>query len=132
MSELIGIPFVPKGRSLNGCDCYGLNMLYYKTVLSIDIPDVVAGPSQKNMAHVEFLNHVAKNWTKIDEPIEHCVVSMKTDSHNPNLVTHHGVVVKVDGVLKILHTFRKVESHLIDIDHIAYKNKIVGFYQWHN
>jgi len=121
--DYIGIPF-------ENCDCYRLVQLYYKNELNIDIPDVVANPNQLKLAYMEYIQNIAKCWTTSNTPKEHDVVAMKTDIDNPKLVTHFGVVVKVDGKLKILHTFKKSHSHLVDLDNIAYVNKIKGFHTW--
>lgn len=130
IDKFIGIPFVNKGRNYNGCDCYGLVKLYYKDILGIDIPDVIANPKQIKLAYIEYLDNVSKYWKEHNTPIEGSVVAMLTDINNPNLVTHFGVIVKVDNKLKILHTFKHSQSHLIDINNLAYRNKIKAFYTW--
>ena len=130
MIEFIGIPFIDKGRDYKGADCYGLAKLYFKDILDIDIPDVMASPQQLKMAYLEYLSNINKFWIEHKEPKENTIVAMRTDLNNPNLVTHFGIVIKVENRLKILHTFRDVNSHLIDIDHPAYINKIVAYYEW--
>lgn len=130
MEKYIGIPFIDKGKDFNGCDCYGLLQLYYKEEMGIDVPDVIANSKQLRMAYVEYLKNVADHWEKIEEPEENCVVALQTDINNPKLVTHFGIIVKIDGKLKMLHTFKNTASHLVELTNPAYTPKIKGFLKW--
>ena len=132
INDYIGIPFIDKGRDFKGCDCYGLIKLYYKNELGIDIPDVVASPNQLRLAYIEYIKNISSLWTTSTEPKENDVVAMKTDVNNPKLVTHFGIIVKVNSGLKILHTFKKSNSHIVDLNNPAYANKIKGFHSWLN
>ena len=40
IDTLIGIPYRYPGSDFDGCDCWGVVKLYYKTILNQDIPNV--------------------------------------------------------------------------------------------
>jgi len=40
LNKLIGIPYKYPGSDFDGCDCWGVVKLYYKTILNKDIPNV--------------------------------------------------------------------------------------------
>lgn len=130
LSKYIGIPFVDEGRTFKGCDCYGLVKLYFKNELNKTLPEIRIHPDQSSLSMAKFLSVVSKNCKRHDTPKEGFGVALRTDPQNPKFVTHFGVVVKANGKLQILHTFRKKESHLVEVNHPAYKNKIEGFYEW--
>lgn len=132
LNDFIGIEFLNRGRSFTHCDCYGLVMLYFKEILGITIPDVIASPKQPKMSHLEYLDNISKHWEELNYPDENFVVALSTHPSHPNLVTHFGVVVKVDGRLKMLHTFKDTKSHLVDLDNPAYKPRIKAYYKWLN
>lgn len=130
IEKFIGIPFTDKGRDFNGCDCYGIVKLYFKEVLKTDIPDVIASPRQLKMAYLEYLENISKYWIEHKEPLENSVVALLTDPNNPKLVTHFGIIIKIDGKLKMLHTFKNTASHLVDMPSPIYQNKIKAYYEW--
>jgi hypothetical protein len=130
LDKYIGIPFVDKGRDLKGSDCYGLAKVFYKEELGIDIPDVLASPDQVKMAYMEYLQNINEYWIEHYEPELYSIVALKTSPEHPKLVTHFGVVVEHNGKLKMLHTFRDTDSHLVDLDNPIYKNKIKAYYKW--
>ena len=130
IKDFIGIPFIDKGRDYKGADCYGLCLIYFRDVLNINIPDVIASPNQVRMAYLEYLSNIRDFWIEHKEPKENTIVAMMTDPDNPKLVTHFGIILKIDGKLKILHTFRDTASHIVDIDNPIYKNRIKAYYEW--
>lgn len=132
IDKYIGVPFLKKGRTTKGLDCYGLVMSYYRDCLSIEIPDVGATHLQPSLAHLEYIDNAAKHWKEVDKPVENAVVAMSTIVSRPSLVNHFGIIVSVDNKLKILHTFKETNAHLVDIDNIAYKSKIKAYYIWQN
>lgn len=131
ISDFIGIPFLDKGRDFKGLDCYGLCKLFYEKELDIIIPDVIANPNQPKLAYMEYLENINQYWETSKEPILNSIVAMCTNLEHPNLVTHFGVLIEVDGKMKILHTFKGSNSHIVDLDNPAYINKIKGFHKWH-
>jgi len=127
MIDYIGIPYKDKGRTFNGCDCYGLLMLWYKNELSIDIPDVNVSASQPRRSLAKYLEEISKHWKEVKTPTKNCGVAMCLNEEHPSLVTHFGVMIDEK---RMLHTYENTNSHIIDIDHPTVKNQIKGFYKW--
>jgi cell wall-associated NlpC family hydrolase len=45
LADLIDIPWQSDGHSLDGCSCWGLVRLFYRTEMSIELPDIKNGAS---------------------------------------------------------------------------------------
>ena len=126
ISKFIGIPFVSKGRSFNGCDCYGLVKLYYKEILNIDIPETIITAEQPRRTFANYLNEISKNWTAAT-PAKNVVVAMSVNAEHPNLVTHFAVMIDDK---RFIDTRENMSSYLTSIDDERIKNQIKGFYKW--
>ena len=126
ISNFIGIPFVSKGRSFNGCDCYGLVKLYYKEILNIDIPETIITAEQPRRTFANYLNEISKNWTATT-PAKNVVVAMSVNAEHPNLVTHFAVMIDDK---RFIDTRENMSSYLTSIDDERIKNQIKGFYKW--
>ena len=126
ISNFIGIPFVSKGRSFNGCDCYGLVKLYYKEILNIDIPETIITAEQPRRTFANYLNEISKNWTATT-PAKNVVVAMSVNAEHPNLVTHFAVMIDDK---RFIDTRENMSSYLTSIEDEKIKNQIKGFYKW--
>ena len=126
ISKFIGIPFVSKGRSFNGCDCYGLVKLYYKEILNIDIPETIITAEQPRRTFANYLNEISKNWTATT-PAKNVVVAMSVNAEHPSLVTHFAVMIDDK---RFIDTRENMSSYLTSIDDERIKNQIKGFYKW--
>ena len=126
ISKFIGIPFISKGRSFNGCDCYGLVKLYYKEILNIDIPETIITAEQPRRTFANYLNEISKNWTATT-PAKNVVVAMSVNAEHPNLVTHFAVMIDDK---RFIDTRENMSSYLTSIDDEKIKNQIKGFYKW--
>lgn len=126
-TDFIGIPYIDNGRSLKGCDCYGLVMLYYKNVLNIDIPDSKITPDQPRRIFLNYLNEISKNWETVEKPNQDDVVAFSYNPNHPNIVTHFGVMIDDKYCL---HTLGKVNSHITKIDDMRIKGFIKAFHRW--
>ena len=126
ISKFIGIPFVSKGRSFNGCDCYGLVKLYYKEILNIDIPETIITAEQPRRTFANYLNEISKNWTATT-PAKNVVIAMSVNAEHPNLVTHFAVMIDDK---RFIDTRENMSSYLTSIDDERIKNQIKGFYKW--
>lgn len=126
ISRFIGIPFVSKGRTFRGCDCYGLVKLYYKEVLNIELPETVITSEQPRRTFANYLNEISKNWTST-VPQKNAVVAMAVNAEHPTLVTHFAVMIDDK---RFIDTRENRSSYLTSIDDEKIKNQIKGFYKW--
>ena len=77
ISKYIGIPFKDHGCGFDGCDCYGLVSLLYKTEFGLSLPQV--GDLYKNAYDRKDVNSALDyqlanwNWCRVlkkDEPLQ--------------------------------------------------------------
>lgn len=127
MEKYIGIPYVDKGRTFKGCDCFGLVKLFYRNELNIDVPDVAITADKPRRIFANFLNEISKNWVEIDKPEKGCVIAMTANEQHPNLVTHFALVIDDK---QVIHTLNKIGSHLVRLDDDKIKPFIKGYYKW--
>jgi len=125
LDDLIGIPFLNRGRSICGADCWGVVMLTFAKY-KITIPDFIVSCFDCLKIN-QMIDDQRKYWLSLDEPEEPCLVVLRTDSKNPKVCCHNGVYVG-DGLF--LHTFKKRNSCKEPINHLLWKKKIEGFYKY--
>lgn len=67
IEPLIGIPFVEKGRSLAGCDCWGLVRLALARGFGLSVPDYTEGyMTTKDREEIAALmNRESIGWTEV-------------------------------------------------------------------
>jgi hypothetical protein len=126
IENFIGVPFLDKGRTFNGCDCYGLVKLYYKEILNIEIPETIITADKPRRIFANYLKEISENW-KPCEPKANAVIAMSVNSEFPNLVTHFAVMIDDK---RFIDTRENMSSYLTNIDDERIKNQIKGFYQW--
>ncbi|QKF72792.1 hypothetical protein AFAEC_0601 [Aliarcobacter faecis] len=126
IDKFIGIPFVSRGRSFKGCDCYGLVKLYYKEVLNIEIPETIITADQPRRTFANYLNEISKNWS-LTNPSKNVVIAMAVNAEHPSLVTHFAVMIDEK---RFIDTRENMSSYLTSIDDEKVKNQIKGFYKW--
>lgn len=123
--DLIGIPFVDRGRSLSGMDCYGLAREAMRR-FGYDVPDMPVSCGDALAAHAEY-EAQRPLWTPVSLPDPGDLCAMSLDLQHPELIQHVGVFV---GSGRILHTMLGRDSHLIKIDDPLWSRKIRGWYRW--
>lgn len=125
LRKYIGIPFINRGDSFDGADCFGLLRLFYKQEFHyiIDDPNVNAGHTSKVFA--KYIIELQSNWATINEPEVYCAVAMAHDPKLPNTVQHFGIYLPNN---KILHTLKDVGSHIVEVEN--YKWAIKAYHKW--
>lgn len=125
--DLIGVPFVDKGRDIKGCDCMGLTIMAHKA-FNIELPDFNVESDDSEKINSNFIEQLYSNkWEKLEKPEVPCVVVFGFNPHCPEMVTHVGTYI---GEGKILHTLTDKSSSVFKMDHPFFKNKILGFYRY--
>lgn len=122
--DLIGIPFVDGGRDPNtGLDCWGLIIVAAKR-LGIEIPDYqIQCFDTKNI--VKQVYRDKKDWVKINEPVEGCIIGMARSTSFPDSINHFGIYI---GQRYFLHSVEKSGVICTKINNPLFKNSIKGFY----
>lgn len=108
--DLIGIPYLENGRNLNGVDCYGLAIEFYKK-LNIDLPEI-----DYEMISREVIDGVVKEnnskFIRLDKPEKYCLVTLKI---KPPYVSHVGVILEdCNSFLHISKNSKSVIERLSD------------------
>ena len=125
VEKYIGIPFKSNGRTMEGCDCYGLIRLVLHNEYGIYLPELSDNYSDARNIH-ETARLFAENLpvitaSKIPEPKEMALVVI-TEQGRP---CHAGIVA---GGGYILHTGAKTDSVCQRETHPGLRGRIEGYY----
>lgn len=128
----VGIPFEAKGRTFEGCDCWGLNRLVMLHEKGIIMPDYLGFYEKAdNEEAVIIADKIAQetamsDWVKIpsgqEQPLDGMLIRLN------GMPCHVGIVVKKNYVL---HIAAGINSTIEDYRTNVWKvpGKVVGFYR---
>jgi len=125
--RFVGIPYLDRGRSGTGCDCWGLLHLVYRELCGIDLPSYsdryVTGADREVMARL--IAGELGDWTEVVEGQEQSFdgVLMREGKYP----RHIGIVTS-PGML--LHVQSGQTSRIERYRWGALKNRIVGFFRY--
>lgn len=125
-NRYVGIPFVDGGRTMRGCDCWGIVCAVYKRECGIELPgygDISA--SELNAIAFEIAKESAKEpWHLLNagQQRDFDVAVM----HRRREAFHVGIAVDSD---KVLHIDAKTDSVLVPTDHLTVKFKNILFFR---
>ena len=125
-SDLIGIPFVDGGRTLEGLDCWGCVMLAAQT-FGVDVPDFKVSPFAHAMINEEVATNLNKLVMRIDDPGPGDGVAMATSPHFPGAIQHFGIMV---DHRRFIHCVEQAGVIITRLDDHYYSRRIKGFYRW--
>lgn len=126
LRELIGVPFLNKGRSVRGADCWGIFEMVQK-IFGNAVPEVVDVSAFSTSVISEKMREQLIHWHRVEVPQPGDAVTMALDPKKPEVEQHFGVYI---GHGKFIHTLTKTGSMFVAIDHPFWKNRIRGFYRW--
>lgn len=94
INSMVGVQYINRGYSLDGCDCFGLVYLYYKHVHGFDI-----NLSDEYLNYEDFLTSFTvqlAEWEEVDQPKDGdcCFVCF-----NGDIPTHCGIMISKNEVL---------------------------------
>jgi len=125
VKKYIGIPFASNGRTIDGCDCYGLVRLVLRNEYGINLPELSDNYSDalnvKETARVFAEQLPVLAGENIPTPQEGAVV----------IITEHGVPAHVGIVAGngyILHTGIKTGAICQRETHPCLRGRIEGYY----
>jgi cell wall-associated NlpC family hydrolase len=126
IESYIGIPFVEKGRSREGCDCYGLLCLVYRDLLGVVLPAFMNGyvSTQDSEELARLIRGHLEPWGRIEagteEPFDGVLM---TEGGVPR---HMGIVTRKGW---LLHVENGGESLIERYDSFRLKRRVAGFYR---
>ena len=121
-TKYLSIPFVPNGRTMDGCDCYGLVRLLLTDLYGKLLP--LFANDETEYAPLINSGLATIGATGIPKPEEGALVILRY----LGLPVHIGLCI--DGT-RVIHTekFKGVHIEALSSRHIA--SRIVGFYRVH-
>ncbi len=134
----IGIPFLDKGRSREGCDCWGLARLIWAEQFSLFIPSFLDAYEEAHDGVTTaraIANYGLKDplWRKITEGQErlgdgvHLLGYYKIDGRWERAEMHMGIVL-APGVL--IHVEHGIDASLMNYrEKLAGAHRVLGFYR---
>lgn len=128
LSHLIGVPFLDRGRSRSGMDCWGLAMAAFKAH-GLALPDYGVPCDATGEVHSTMWAH-AHLWERTTSPTAPALVVMRFHPRFPKMCTHVGTLVETLGGPRILHIMRTTMSTMQRPDHLFFKGRIEGYFQW--
>ena len=128
--KYIGIPFVDKGDSFDGIDCWHLIKLFYKNELGIELNDYYISALDTESINKALTDEKEKSkqnlneWIEIDKPEPYCLVLINLMNDKNIFCDHIGVCI--DNTY-FLHAYAKTGSCLGRFS--RWKSHIKGFYK---
>ncbi|MGN0952814.1 MAG: C40 family peptidase [Megasphaera elsdenii] len=117
--DLVGIPFVDGGRTLQGFDCWGL-VRYIYGQRGIQLPEYPIDPKDRVAVHRAMEAGAASCWQKVQHPKEGDVVLLELAIKCAN---HVGVYI---GRGDFIHAY----GTAVVIDRLSHwQSRVVGFYR---
>ena len=124
IEKAISVPFVSRGRSFDGWDCFGLVVRAYRDVFGVEIPDY--GDRYKDTRDFRSIHELFRegmaSWKKVVD--DHPEVGDVAVIFRQGRPIHAGIVV-VDG-RHILHSEELVGTVCEPI----YRFRLEGIYRW--
>lgn len=109
--KYIPIPFLNKGRDWEGCDCWGLACLVYKTELGIELPSYLDEYSDAELDEnvwKTFKREVPLYWERKKENVKFDIALFRVLG-NP---WHVGIML--DNTNYMLSTSCRIGTHIVD------------------
>ena len=125
LADLVGIPFVEKGRDRSGADCYGVFKMAQER-FGNNVPDVDVSAFAP-LRIDELMREQLPLWEKLIDPAPGDAVALAMEPEMPDLVQHYGVYV---GEGKFIHTLSKTGSMIVPLAHPFWEKRLRGFYRW--
>lgn len=125
--RFVGIPYLDKGRSIVGCDCWGLLWLVYRVLRGIELPSYaecyVTGADRREMA--QLIAGELDDWQEIPATEEQKFdgVLMRESS----FPRHIGIIVAPG---QMLHVERGQTSRIERYRSGIFAHRVVGFYRY--
>lgn len=130
VDDLIGIPYVPRGRTLKGLDCWGLALVVMDR-FGVQVQDVLAWADdesvkaqQAQMPSERWIAERFKGWRRIEKPEPGCAVVFKNVDGS---AVHIGIMVDEQY---FIHTMRRTGSVITRLAREPWCSRLCGVYAY--
>lgn len=124
--QFVGIPFLDRGRTLDGADCWGLTRLALMEIAGLEVPayDEHYASAIERRANAEMIKGSLGDWVQVLPGTEKrfdCIIMRdgRFESHLA-LVTQPG---------RMLHTYQGSASCIDRYRNSPFRERIVAFYR---
>lgn len=121
------VPYAPHGRTMDGCDCWGLVRLVLAREFGVDLPshaDECADPCDRRQAAGAIARHILE-WTPV--PLRRARSGDAVALTIGGLVCHVGVVTEPGFML---HITRGIDASVERYTSLAWAKRLEGVYRW--
>lgn len=126
-NEYIHIPFVEHGRSIDGCDCWGLARIIYQEQLGIELPTLLDYKNTKDSHSIaELYEQEHLTWQEVPDgqEKEFDILVFKI----LGLPTHIGIVIS-KGVM--IHCEYGIGTHITEYKRdVMWRKRLAGVYRY--
>lgn len=125
VSEYCDVPFLEKGRSLGGWDCWGPAYVIYKDRLNIQLP-LYADQYENTEDEKELGRLIGKEkllWQEVDVPQLYDLINFRLKGQP----MHVGVYI---GNGKFIHCMENVGTTVEKLKSSTWRDRIIGFYRY--
>lgn len=126
----VGIPFRDHGRDRDGCDCWGLVRLVHLLEERIELPlhAEISARDQLAIARRIRSGKTSSVWVDVAGRDRQTmdVVLMKSAEDQGARAWHLGIM---RDSRHVLHTEDGVDSHLVRLDDVWLRHRVIGFYR---
>lgn len=120
--DYVGIPYLSKGSSFMGADCYGLFRLIKAMQENVKIPEYEYD-SAEDMESIETAMIARLTWTKHEKPAEGMLVIINIAGQP----VHCGYVLDENNML---HSLKGHNSAIERFTSKKWKDRVEGFYSY--
>jgi cell wall-associated NlpC family hydrolase len=125
--QYVGIPYVDRGRSLVGCDCYGLLHLVFRELRGLELPSFAEDyvTAADSAAIADLINGELEPWHQVEAGLERTFdgVLMRDGREG-----RHIGIVAAPGLM--LHVERGETSRIERYGAPRMVRRLIGFYRF--
>ncbi|WP_386173125.1 C40 family peptidase [Sulfitobacter sp. R86518] len=123
----VGIPYQDLGRSVTGCDCWGLAKVVYQAELGLTLPDYrdgyVSAEEQAEVASLIGKETATSIWSLVEEPVAFDILLFR----HGRLESHVGIYVR-PGVM--LHMATEDQAKHEDYLSPRWHRRLAGIFRF--
>ena len=125
-NDYIAVPFLEKGRSHAGCDCWGLGQLIYREQRGIELPgyeELYENTRDKATLERIIFEERQARWRQVTDPKEFDFALLRMGG----VPMHVGIVTKPG---KMIHCAKDTNTVHEKYTGLKWQHNVMGFYRY--